>query len=148
MRQWLAAIGATCALSGIAFAQQAGPGPASMPGQVVSSGFNLNPAGNRLPAAAPQAGNKIGSPLMKPYDPSNPLGVFNGTNIDPSTVVAPVTGIPGTQQPDLLDRLQAKIGSVTGFFKPTPPTPQTKTITPGIFRRNRERHAEMNWRRD
>src|SRR5438132_1269483 len=131
MRRWLAAIGASCALSGFASAQQmSGPGPLGG-GSVVSSstGFNLNPAGTRLPAAAPQAGANIGSPLSRPYDPTNPLGVFKGTGIDPKTVVAPVSGLPGTQQPDLFDRLTAKLNSVTRSFRPTPPT-QVKTVPP------------------
>jgi hypothetical protein len=126
-----------------------GPSPLGG-GQVVSSttSVNLAPAGARIPSAAPQAGTNIGSPLSgRPYDPSNPLGVFKGTGIDPKSVVAPVSGLPGTQQPDLLDRVSAKLGSVTSFFRPSPP-PQQKMITPGIFRRNRERAQQANWRRD
>jgi hypothetical protein len=146
-RQWLAAIGASYALSGFALAQQPNLGQSPLGGgQVVSSGVNLSPGGTRLPAAAPQAGTNIGSPLTRPYDPTNPLGVFKGTGINPKDVIAPVAGLPGTQQPDLLERVSAKLGSVTSFFHPAPP--QAKTITPGIFRRNRERAHQMNWRRD
>ena len=154
MRHWLAAIGAICALLEIAPAQQPGGGPIGG-GQIVSTGVNLNQAGTRIPAAAPQAGNNIGSPLMKPYDPSRPTNglkdaaAMSGVKFDPSTIAAPVTGLPGTQQPDLLDRVYAKLGSVTNFFRPTAPTPQVKTVTPGIFRRNRERAQQtMAFRRD
>ena len=148
MRRWIAAIGVACAVAGTLLAQQPSNG-ASMPGQVVSTGFNLKQAGTRVPAAAPQAGNGIGSPLAsRPYDPSRPLDAFKGTGIDPRSVIAPVSGFPGTQQPDLLDRLYAKLGSVTGFLRPTVPTAATPTVTPGIFRRNRERHSQQNWRRD
>jgi len=116
-------------------------------GQVVSTGFNLNPAGNRVPAAAPPAGTNVGNPLLRPYDPNRPLDAFKGTNLSAKNVVAPVTGIPGTQQPDLLDRVYDKLGSVTKFFRPSAPQTPTQTVTPGIFRRNRERN-KMEWRRD
>jgi len=147
MRRWLAAIGAACAVAGSASTQEQTGGP-SMPGQIVSRGFNLNPAGMRLPAAAPQAGTHISSPLTKPYDPSRPLDVFKGTNIDPKTIVAPALGVPGMQQPDLLDRINAKLSSVTNFFRPSTPVQSRPTITPGIFRRNRERAMQRNWRID
>ena len=144
MRHWLSAIGAICAFASVSFAQQPIAG-----GQVVSSSFNLSPAGNRMPSAAPQAGNSIGSPLMqRPYDPARPLDAFKGSNIDPTTVIAPVSGFPGTQQPDLFDRLYTKLGSVTGLIKPTPPSTPKPNVTPGIFRRNRERNNPQNWRRD
>jgi hypothetical protein len=141
---WVAAFGA---VAGTASAQQQSGGP-SMPGQIVSKGFNLKPAGMRLPAAAPQAGTHISSPLTKPYDPNRPLDVFKGTNIDPKSVVAPVSGVPGTQQPDLLDRINSKLGSVTSFFRPSSPVQARPMITPGIFRRNRERTMQRNWRAD
>jgi hypothetical protein len=146
MRLWLQAIGAACALSGTATAQQMGPLPG---GQVVGSSTNLNlsPAAPRLPAAAPPAGTNIGNPYLRPYDPNKPLDVFKGTGLNVRDVVAPVTGISGTQKPDLLDRLYEKISSMTGFFKPTVPDPMTQPVTPGIFRRNRERN-KMEWRRD
>jgi hypothetical protein len=148
MRSLLAAMGAACAVAGTASAQQQQSGGSSMPGQIVSRGFNLNPAGMRLPAAAPQAGTHISSPLTKPYDPNRPLDVFKGTNIDPKSVVAPVSGVPGTQQPDLLDRINSKLGSVTSFFRPASPVQARPMITPGIFRRNRERTMQRNWRAD
>ena len=143
MRHWLSAIGAICAFANVSFAQQPIAG-----GQVVSNSFNLNPAGARVPSAAPQAGNSIGSPLMRPYDPTRPLDAFKGSNIDPKTVIAPVSGLPGTGQPDLLDRLYSRLGSVTSFIKPTPPSTPKPNVTPGIFRRNRERNMPQNWRRD
>lgn len=140
MRHWLLALGGMCALAGAAAAQQPS-------GQVVSNGFTLNPAGTRVPAAAPPAGTNVGNAMMRPYDPMRPLDAFKGTNLSPKNVVAPVTGLPGTQQPDLLDRLYGKLSSVTGFFRPSSPQSMTPNVTPGIFRRNRERH-KMEWRRD
>ena len=144
MRTRIAALGLTCALAALATAQQ--PAPLGG-GQVVSSGFNLNPAVPRVPAAAPQAGTSVGNPYLRPYDPNRPLDALKGTNINPRDVVAPVMGIGGTQQPDLLDRVYDKLSSVTRFFKPSAPEPQSQPVTPGIFRRNRERN-KMEWRRD
>lgn len=157
MRHWLTAVGAACAFGwtgGPATAQLRGPGPgpaagtAPIPGQIVSTAFDLPTAGSPVPMAAPQAGTPVGSPLMRPYDPSKPLDVFKGTNIDPRSVVTPVSGFPGlaTQQPDLLDRLYDKLTAVTQFFRPTSPTPP-RVYTPGISRRNKERRERM-WRRD
>ena len=149
MRPWLTAF-AVCALSGLASAQQ--PAPLGG-GQVVSSGGGtlspgtLGPAVPRIPAAAPPAGTNVGNPYLKPYDPARPLDALKGTSLNPKNVVAPVTGLPGTQQPDLLDRLAEKLGSVTRFFKPAAPQEMPQTVTPGIFRRNRERN-KMEWRRD
>ncbi|HEY3789405.1 MAG TPA: hypothetical protein VGL71_11150 [Urbifossiella sp.] len=150
MRTWLAALGATLAIATGAFAQQSGPGFGSnMPGQIVSTGYGLKAAGIRLPSAAPQAGRSVGSPLAKPYDPSRPLDVFKGTNLSANDVVAPVSGFPGlSQQPNLLDRINSKIDSVTSFFKPSTPALTTRMITPGIYRRNRERAQERMWMRD
>jgi hypothetical protein len=159
MRRWLAAVGVACALGWAgppAVAQPtSGPGPgpgagtAPIPGQIVSNAFNLPSAGTAIKRAAPQAGTPIGSPLMRPYDPSKPYDVFKGTNLDASMVVGPVSGFPGlqTQQPDLLDRLYDKISSITHFFKPTSPTPP-RLYTPGISRRNQERKERAMWRRD
>lgn len=156
MRQWLPAVGVVCALGwpAPATAQQRGPGPgpaagtAPIPGQVVSTSFNLPSVASPIPKATTPAGNPVGNPLMRPYDPSKPYDVFKGTNIDPKSVLAPVSGYPGlqTQQPDLLDRLYDKLSSVTRFFRPTSPTPPP-TYVPGITRRNRERREAM-WRRD
>src|SRR5581483_8862812 len=123
--------------------------PAAMPGQVVGTGVNLNPAGALTPRAVPARPDlkKLDNPLMRPYDPSKPYDVFKGTNIDPTSVVAPVAGFPTTgQDPNLLQRLYTKLGPVTGFLKPSPaPRP---TYTPGISRRNKERAMERTWRRD
>lgn len=140
MRHWLLALGGLCALSSSAVTQQPS-------GQVVSNAFTLNPAGTRIPAAAPPVGSNVGSPTMRPYDPFRPLDAFKGTNLNPKNVVAPVTGLPGTQQPDLLDRLYGKLSAATNFLKPSSEKPPQPNVTPGIFRRNRERH-KMEWRRD
>jgi hypothetical protein len=146
-----------CAAAGAASGQfttvTPGPNPLGgiMPGQVVgsSSVATLNPAATAVPKAAPPAGTAIGNPLMRPYDPTRPLDVFKGTNIDPRTVAAPVSGFPTltTGQPDLLDKLYDKLSSVTRFLRPSFSAPPP-TYTPGISRRNRERADQRMWRRD
>ena len=160
MRRWLMTVGVACAMSGPAAAQfttyTPGPNPLSgiMPGQVVGntavgSTVTLNPVGNSIPRATSPAGNPIGNPLMRPYDPAKPLDVFKGTNIDPKSVIAPVSGFSnvGTAQPDLLDKLYDKLGSITRFFRPTYTKPPP-SYTPGIYRRDRERAAKRMWRPD
>jgi hypothetical protein len=123
--------------------------PAAMPGQVVGTGISLNPAGATIPRAVPSRDDikKLENPLTRPYDPSKPYDVFKGTNLDPTSVVAPVAGFPTTgQDPNLLQRLYTKIGTVTGFLTPSPPP--RPTYTPGLSRRNKERMMERTWRRD
>lgn len=155
MRRWLMAVGVACAMSGPAAAQfttfTPGPNPLGpiMPGQVVGNSVTLNPAGTAIPRATSPAGTPIGNPFMRPYDPNKPLDVFKGTDIDPKTVIAPVSGFSnaGTAQPDLLDKLYAKIGAITGFLRPSP-TSRPPTYTPGIYRRDRQRAAKRMWRPD
>ena len=117
-------------------------------GQVVGSTYILNPAGKQLPQAAPQAGTAIGNPLTRPYDPSRPMDQFQGTNIDPKSIVTPMSSFPSlqTQNRSLLDRLNERLAAVVNFFDPSPPP--RPTYTPGISRRNRERAKERMWRRD
>lgn len=156
MRPWMVVVGAACALAGTAApaAAQFGSGDGgwasgtAMPGQQVGSVFKLNAAGQVLPKAVPQAGDPVGTQGRK-YDPSRPLDVFKGTNIDPASVVAPVAGYPGTgQDPTLLDRLYTKLGSLVGLSH-AETVGQTPNVTPGIFRRNRQRAAENRmWRAD
>lgn len=127
-----------------------GGAPASMPGQVVGSGFNLagsapQPVGKMLPPA--------GDPLSRPYDPSRPLDVFKGTGISPNQVIAPITAFPPVPGPDknLIDRLYDKLDAAlnVNFFARKPePVAAPPNVTPGIFRRNRERVQERMWRRD
>jgi hypothetical protein len=123
--------------------------PAAMPGQVIGTPLNLNPVGTPVNKAVPSRADlkKLESPLSRPYDPGNPLGVFKGTNLDPKMVVAPVAAMHDLQSPNLLDKLYQKINtSVASFFSPSPaPRP---TYTPGISRRNRERAENRMWRRD
>lgn len=148
MRRVVLAVGVLCAvgLTGRGTAQN-GAGNA-MPGQVVGSyRGQVNPVGNRLPAAAPQAGQSItANAQQRPYDPSRPYDVFKGTNIDPKNVLAPITGPDGkpVTPPDSLDLLSEKIKAF--FVKPAPAPPRPPYV-PGISRRNRERQ-EMLWRRD
>lgn len=125
--------------------------PAAMPGQAVGTPLNLNPVGTPVNRAVPSRNDlkKVGSPLSRPYDPTKPLDVFKGTNLDPKAVVAPIAGYPGTAagDPNLLDRLYQKLNaSVTSFFRPS--QPDRPTYTPGISRRNRERAESRLWRRD
>jgi hypothetical protein len=119
----------------------------SMPGQVVGSYRTVvNPVGNRLPAVAPPAGLPItANAMQRPYDPNHPFDMFKGTNIDPKTVIAPLTGPDGQQYspPDALDKLSAKIKA---FFVHNPPPPRPP-YAPGITRRSKERIHRM-WRRD
>jgi hypothetical protein len=124
--------------------------PVAMPGQVVGSAINLNPAGTPINPAVPSRADikKLENPLMRAYDPSKPYDVFKGTNINPTSVIAPVAGFPTTgQDPNLLQRLYTKLGTVTGFLTPSPP-PLRSTYTPGLSRRNKERAMERTWRRD
>lgn len=160
MRRVLAAAAVVCA-AGSAAAQfgtatggfstsKAGGGvPASMPGQVVGSGFNLagsapQPVGKQLPL--------VGDSQGRPYDPSKPLDQLNGTGINPRNVIAPISAFPPVQGPDknLIDRLYDKLDSALAFkFSRTPePVARPANVTPGIFRRNRERFDDRMWRRD
>jgi hypothetical protein len=156
MRRWTKALGIACAVAGAVGITRAqfniSPQSADtgvMPGgQVVGSSYVLHPAGNQLPQAAPQAGNAIGNPLTRPYDPSRPLDQFKGTNIDPKNVAAPMSSFPSlqTQNRSFLDKVNERLASVVKFFDPSdPPRP---TWTPGISRRNRERAKQRMWRID
>jgi hypothetical protein len=121
--------------------------PAAMPGQIIGTPLNMNAVGTPVNKAVPSRADlkKLESPLSRPYDPSKPLDVFKGTNLDPKQVMAPVAAFPQTPNQSLLDKLNDKFASVTSFFKPSQPT--RPTYTPGISRRNKERSAMM-WRRD
>jgi hypothetical protein len=146
MRRLLLAAGVVCAAAGLAHWASA---QNAMPGQVVGTGINFNPVGTPVPKAAPQAGKPLNvpddTPLMFRYDPNNPLAGFKGkgATIDTNTIVAPVPGI-GDQT--ALGRFYDKVKSAVGLgAKSVTPQP---TVTPGLFRRNRERHNQMIWRRD
>lgn len=154
MRSWMAAGGVVCALVGLSApaSAQFGVGDASsagssaMPGLPVGTVVKLSPAATEITKAVPQAGNPIGT-QGRIYDPSRPLDVFKGTNIDPSNVIAPVAGYSGTGSPNLLTQLYTKIGSIVGLSR-TVTTGPVPNVTPGIFRRNRERAAARMWRAD
>lgn len=141
MRQLVLAAGAVCAAGWLAV-RVAGQGPA-MPGQVIGTGYNLPQVGNRLPAAGQKVGTAPNNAMMRPYDPARPLDQLQGTNIDPATVLAPVAGF-GDQSG--LDKFYAKLKSMVGVSPRVGPT--RPNVTPGIFRRNRERAEERMWRRD
>lgn len=156
MRRFLIAAGVACAvlLNSHVGAQlnttSSDPG-LSMPGQAVSTyrGGPVAPVGQRLPAAAPPAGQPIANAnaMQRPYDPNRPYDAFKGTNIDPNSVVAPLVGADGLPigPPDVLDKLSDRIRAFFGTLKPNPPRPP---YAPGISRRNRERAQQMMWRRD
>ena len=137
------------ATGGITTTRAGGGAPLSMPGQVVGSGFNL--AGS----APQQVGSKlppVGDPMMRPYDPSRPLDALKGTGINPNTVIAPISAFPPVPGPEknLIDRLYDRLDAALSFkFSRTPePAARPANVTPGIFRRNRERAAAQAWRRD
>lgn len=123
--------------------------PAAMPGQIVGSyRGNVAPVGNKIPSAAPQAGQSIAGgngALQRPYDPSKPYDQFKGTNINTKQVLAPLVGPDGkpVKEPDALDRMSEKIKA---FFVGTPP-PARPTYAPGIARRTKDR-IQHTWRRD
>ena len=121
----------------------------AMPGTVVGNSINLKSAGAPVPTAVPSRADikKLESPFMRAYDPSKPYDVFKGTNIDPTSVVAPVPGFARTGDPNLLERLYTKLGTATGFIKPMTP-PRVTTYTPGLSRRNKERTMQRTWRKD
>ena len=150
MRYGMAAMVVGCALVGSAgpAAAQYATGDASgvsqsMPGLPVGSVVKLRPAATEIPKAVPRAGNPIGTE-GRVYDPSRPLDVFKGTGIDPGNVIAPVSGYPGTQNPNLLQQLYTKIGSIVGLTQTTTTGP-VPNVTPGIFRRNRQRARDRMW---
>jgi hypothetical protein len=154
----LLAVAALGAAAGTATAQsgtvsggvtRTGGGPA-MPGQVVGSGYNL--AGSApQPVGTPQP--PVGTPGGKAYDPNRPLDVFRGTGLDTSKMVAPISAFPPLpgQEKNLIDRLYDKLDAVFSynpFARATEPLPRPMNVTPGIFRRNRERFDDRMWRRD
>jgi len=125
-------------------------GGSAMPGQVVGSGFNL--AGSApQPVGTPQP--QVGTQISRPYDPSRPLDMFRGTGINPNQAVAPISAFPPLpgQEKNLIDRLYDKLDAVVGFnpfARTAEPLPRPMNVTPGIFRRNRERFDDRMWRRD
>jgi hypothetical protein len=147
MRQLLLTAGVVCAVAGFA-------GPASaqvntMPGQVVSTGFNsnVNAVGTQIPKAAPAQGKPINIPndsqFLRRYDPSRPYDAFKGTNLNVDQIVAP---IPLPNEQSTFDKVSEKLKSVFGVTKAV--EPQRSTYFPSLTRRNRERAEERLWRRD
>lgn len=144
MRQLLLAAGVLCA-AGVLAHWASAQNQAAMPGQAVGSGFRFNSVGSPFP----QAGTRLGqptnipadSPLMRRADPNNPFDGFKGTNLDPGNVIAPLPG--GNAFENFLDKMKAAVG-----LSVKPPPARPNNVTPGIFRRNRERAHQMMWRRD
>ncbi|HEX4614136.1 MAG TPA: hypothetical protein VH092_38490 [Urbifossiella sp.] len=151
----LLALAATAATAGAAAAQfgtatggvTTSGGGTSMPGQVVGStpglaGGTPQPIGTHQP--------QVGTPPGRPYDPSRPLDVFKGTGVDPNSVIAPLSPYPSLPAPEknLIDRLYDRLDSVLTFSHTPKAVPRPPNVTPGIFRRNRERVDDRMWRRD
>lgn len=144
MRRVLLAAGMVCAAVGITgWVTAQVP---VMPGQVVGTGFTMQQVGQPFPRVGNPVGQPINippnSPMMRPYDPNRPYDVFKGTNIDPRSVVVPPQTGPDS---NIFTRTYEQVKSILGMTKTVTPT---STVTPGIFRRNRERAAERMWRRD
>jgi len=145
MRQLLLAAGVLCASALLAH-WAAAQNQTAMPGQAVGSTFKFQPVGS----AFPQAGTKLGQPLNLPQDSAlmrrtdlnNPFDGFRGTQLNPKNVIAPVPGA-GNALERFYDKMKAAVG-----IAPKAPPPRPNNVTPGIFRRNRERAKEMMWRRD
>jgi hypothetical protein len=146
MRQLLLAAGVLCA-AGVLAHWASAQNQNAMPGQMVGSGFQFNAVGTQFP----QAGSKVGqpvnlppdTPLMRRANPSDPFDVFRGTKLDPKSVAAPFPGGDKNALERFYDKLKSAVGLST---QPSLPPPQM--VTPGIFRRNRERAQERMWRRD
>jgi hypothetical protein len=130
----------------------------AMPGQVVGNGFNLagsapQPVGTPLPPAGSPL-PPAGTPNSRPYDPNRPLDVFRGTGINPTQMIAPVPNFPPLpgQEKNLIDRLYDRLDAVFSYnpfaARTAEPPPRPMNVTPGIFRRNRERFDDRMWRRD
>jgi hypothetical protein len=145
MRQLVLAAGVVCAVAAqLAPAQN----QSAMPGQVVSSTVQFNRVGTTFPQVGARVGEPLNVPANTPFmrraNLNDPFDAFRGTNLDGKNVIAPVTGL-GNQ--NALERFYDKLKSAVGLATqdPLPPPP---TVTPGIFRRNRERAKERMWRRD
>lgn len=137
---------------GVSTTKAGGGATPSMPGQVVGTGFgglsgsSPQPVGTKLPT--------VGDPLTRPYDPARPLDALKGTGLNPKSVIAPISAFPTGPTPgpekNLIDRLYDKLDSALSFRITRTPEPVAApmNVTPGIFRRNRERTADKMWRRD
>ncbi|MBX9584317.1 MAG: hypothetical protein K2X87_28795 [Gemmataceae bacterium] len=146
MRRVLAA-GVACAVAGAVAGQDA------MPGREVGTGFQLRPVGQ----AVAKAGTQVGGPPSggmgsKPYDPSKPYEPLKQAGLDPNLVAVPLSAypqLPTGAEPDLIDKLYARIGTAFGLF-PRPAMAPPPNPTPGIFRRDRKRAEQQRamWRRD
>jgi hypothetical protein len=145
MRQLLLAAGALCAAGVLTHATAQNQ---AMPGQPVGTTFQFAPVGKQFPQAGAKVGQPVNmpadTPLMRRANPNDPFDGFRGTTFDPKNVVAPVAGL-GNQ--NVLERFYDKMKSAIGLST-KPPTAPPQNVTPGIFRRNRERAKEQMWRRD
>jgi hypothetical protein len=144
MRQLMLTVGVVCVAAGAAgWVVAQNP---TMPGQFVGTGYTLSPVGQASPKVGQPIGQPINlpvsNPLMRPYDPSRPLDAFKGTNIDPKLVIAPTMGSANS---NLFTRSLDQVKEILGLSKPVAPQAM---VTPGIFRRSRERIEQRMWRRD
>jgi hypothetical protein len=156
MKRFAVGLLAGCGLSGAAAAQapqvpqgpqtvNVAPAAFSMPGTPVGKPI-VNLVGNRLPAAVPAAGTRVGTgpggipSQLNPGGPTPP-----GQVIDMKNVVAPYPGQPKAA-PSFWDKLQERWFSL---FKSDQPAQRPPNWTPGLARRNRERAHErmaIRWR--
>jgi hypothetical protein len=108
----------------------------------------LRSVGTPLPQAAPKAGTPVGGPVSgQPKTTAPPPGF----QFDLKNIVAPVNPeyLPPALRPatnaTLYDTAFKKWLEAFGLVKP----PEQKIqFTPGMSRRNRERHKEREWWRD
>ena len=145
MRQLRLAAGVLCAL-GVVACWATAQNPTTMPGQVVGSGFQFNQPGTPFPQVGSPVGQPVNlppdTPLMRRANIKDPFDGFRGANLDPKSVIAPVPG-----NDNALERFYEKLKDAVGLST-KPSLSRPNTVTPGIFRRNRERARERMWRRD
>ena len=150
----LSAAAVTCGVAATARAQQPAytptPQPSVMPGTPVgTSSQRVVPVGTQLPQAVPSVGTPIGGgglPGGRPatVGPGTPGGGQpQGKVIDLSNVVAPYPGMP-KPAPTFWEKVERDF---FGLFESAPTVQRAPNVTPGIFRRNRERHRQEELQR-
>jgi hypothetical protein len=107
----------------------------------------LQSVGTPIPKAAPEVGQKVGTP---PGGPS-PMATQPKVPFDLSNVVAPIDPafLPPALRPQQNESLyETAFKKWFDAFGLSKPPEQKNTFTPGIYRRNRERARERQWYRD
>jgi hypothetical protein len=147
--RFVLAIAAATAMISISNAQTNPPSPYPMPGTVVG-----RPALLPVGSAFPKVGNTIGTPIGyngpngEPVNPGQrPPGQIINLNNLAAPLAAPLPAdLVGTPPKTYLQKLYDKWRDMLGFSnQPT----VTNNWTPGLSRRNRERHKEKDdWQRN